>query len=363
MGYYDGIGGGSEASSWQVASETGTPAILVVDTRGMALSAAALVAGFDRLRMPSHLAGIVLNHCSASLHSLLAPMIEVETGLPVFGYVPRMEQAEFSSRHLGLNPEDEQSIKQRVALLAEELTHTIDIDALLRTAATAPPLSETWHWPQKIITKLPRIAVARDAAFHFCYPENIETLQALGADIVYFSPLQDETLPQGTQGIYLVGGYPELHAAALSSNIAMLHTLRESIHAGMPTLAECGGFMYLHTALESQGNHDYPQVGTFPGRAFATDRLQRFGYATLHAKAESGLVPQGYHWPVHEFHYWDSDNPGDACIATKPSSTRSWPCMVATDSLLAGFPHHYFPACLEIASRFVLCAGDWTNPS
>ena len=359
MGYYDGIAGGSDASSWHVATATETPVILVVDAKGMALSVAAQIAGYQHFRTPSHLAGVLLNHCSSSLYALLAPMIEAETGLTVFGYVPHMEQAQFSSRHLGLNIDENQNIAKRIAMLATEIARTIRLDDLLDVAASAPALTDTWNWPARITDIRPRIAVAHDEAFCFCYPENMDTLQALGAELTYFSPLHDTNLPPGTQGVYLVGGYPELRAAKLSENTPMLLALRKAFQAGIPTIAECGGFMYLHSALEAPDGTFYPQVGAIPGRAFATQKLQRFGYATLHTENESPLLPKGYSWPVHEFHYWDSDYPGHACLATKPASSRSWNCMVARDTLLAGFPHHYFPACPEVASRFVQHAAAW----
>ena len=198
-----------------------------------------------------------------------------------------------------------------------------------------------------------RIAVARDAAFCFYYADALRMLEKFGAQLVEFSPISDRALPEGISGLYLGGGYPELHASELSENDAMLASMRAAIEGGMPTVAECGGFMYLHESMEDADGAVWPMVGIVSGQVFRTPRLGRFGYVTLTAKHDGLLAEAGDTLQAHEFHYWDSTNPGDAFSAQKPQSTRGWECCISTDTLHAGYPHLYFPGNPKAAQRFV----------
>ena len=198
-----------------------------------------------------------------------------------------------------------------------------------------------------------RIAVARDDAFCFYYEDTLRLLKALGAELVEFSPLVDAGLPEGVSGLYLGGGYPELHARELAENASMRESVAAAVRAGVPTIAECGGFLYLHEWLEGDDGASHPQVGVLPGRAYRTDRLGRFGYVALTAQHDGLLAAAGEQLRAHEFHYWDVDDPGDAFLAEKPQSARSWRCCVSTPALHAGFPHLYLPAHPQAAQRFV----------
>ena len=197
------------------------------------------------------------------------------------------------------------------------------------------------------------IAVARDAAFSFYYHDTLALLERLGAQLVYFSPLAGEGIPAGACGLYLGGGYPELHAQELSARKELRDELREAVAVGMPTIAECGGFLYLHQTLEDAAGVRWPMVGALPGHAQRGERLGRFGYVTLVARHDSLLVRAGEEIPAHEFHYWQSDEPGDAFCAQKPASARGWDTGVATPTLYAGFPHLYLCGCPAVAERFV----------
>jgi cobyrinic acid a,c-diamide synthase len=184
--------------------------------------------------------------------------------------------------------------------------------------------------------------VARDKAFCFLYAENLQLLQQLGAELVYFSPLTDKHLPEGCQGLYLCGGYPELHGMQLSANESLRMELRAAIANGLPTIAECGGFLYLHETLQDGEGACWPMVGALPGKAWSTDKLQRFGYITLEAQGIHLAGKDPCQIRGHEFHYWESDCCGDGFIARKAGRKRSWPCANSSRTLYAGFPHLFF---------------------
>ena len=399
MGYYDGIAVSDEASAWDVARATETPAILVVDGRGRARSIAAEVMGFMHMREPSNIAGVVINRVSASLYPRLKELIEHECNVHVYGYLPKLDDCSLESRHLGLVMADEVTdLRRKLDILADTMEKTVEIDGLVELARKAAPImidartegaapsagrcsqsefrttanspvdcsrkaglfEQLSTAPQTARTAEPvRIAVAKDAAFCFYYADSLRLLEKLGAELVEFSPLSDERLPEGISGIYLGGGYPELHARELSENTSMRASIREAIEAGMPAVAECGGFLYLHESLEDDEGREWPLVGIVAARAFRTSKLGRFGYVTLTAKHDGLLAAEGESLRAHEFHYWDSEQPGDAYTAQKPQSTRGWECCICTPTLHAGFPHLYFPGAPEAARRFVAACAKW----
>ena len=194
--------------------------------------------------------------------------------------------------------------------------------------------------------------MARDKAFCFYYADGLELLETLGAELAEFSPLADESLPEGACGLYLGGGYPELFAGALAANAPMREAVRAAVAGGLPTVAECGGFLYLNRLLSDGEGRDWPMAGALPGRAANTGKLGRFGYVTLTAKKDGLLGPAGTRLPAHEFHYWDADDPGSDWTAVKPSG-RTWRCAYATDTLYAGYPHLSFAQNPDAARRFV----------
>jgi len=356
MGYYDGIAVSDEASAWDVARATETPAVLVIDGRGRARSIAAEVAGFARFRADSRVAGVVLNRVSAMLYPRLKSLIEDETGVRVYGFLPKLDDCSLESRHLGLVTASEVAdLRAKLDKLADVMEETVDIDGLLELASTAPDLGDrNWQGIEPVQTEPAlRIAVAHDDAFCFYYADALRLLQHLGAELVEFSPLHDDHLPEGISGLYLGGGYPELHAAELNANALMRSAIAHAIRAGMPTVAECGGFMYLHEALEDDEGNAFSQVGVVNGASFKTDKLGRFGYITLTASKNGLLADEGDRLQAHEFHYWDSENPGNAFTAAKPQANRTWKCGMSTPTMYAGYPHLYLPGSPKAARRFV----------
>lgn len=359
MGYYDGVGGGERASSWHLAQVTQTPTILVAEPKGSALTLAAVLQGLARFREPSHVRGVLLNGTTPAMAARLSRDIERETGLPVLGCLPRMPECAIPSRHLGLyTPGEIADLGARVDKLADALEKYADVDGLLAIARSAPYL-EVPEEPEETVASAGVLAVAWDEAFCFYYQENLELLERSGLKIVKFSPLTDQKLPDGTCGLYLGGGYPELYAKQLSENVSMRAALREAAAADLPILAECGGFLYLQQSLEDPNGTSWPMAGVLEGSGFQNGRLQRFGYVTLSPKENSAYLRTGETLAAHEFHRWDCTQNGESCLAQKPESEKSWNCMLCKGNFLAGFPHLYLPSCPQVARRFADACRRW----
>lgn len=356
MGYYDGIALTSEASAWAIARATDTPAVLVLDARGAAASLCAELEGFLRYRSESGIRGVLLNRVSPMLYPRLKTALEERCGVSVFGYLPPLPQCAVESRHLGLlTPGDVAQLREKVDSLGEMALKTVDLEGLLQLARSAQDLNAPRPALPGPVEGAPTVAVARDGAFCFYYRENLALLRELGGKIVTFSPLRDKTLPP-CDALWLGGGYPELYTAALTENRALREQIRAAVVAGLPTIAECGGFLYLQRELEGPNGERGQGCGVFPGRAYPTGKLSRFGYVTLTAQRDNLLCRAGEAIRGHEFHYWDVDEPGADFRAQKPRSERGWDCVHATPTLYAGFPHLYLYANPAAARRFLRAA-------
>ena len=357
MGFYDGLGGVSDrASAWHLADTLGLPVLLVVEPKGQSLTLAAELNGLKNFRTPSHIAGILLNNCTARMYALLAPMLEKETGLPVLGFLPKLPEAVIGSRHLGLYTAAEvENLQQKLALLADAAEEHIDWPRLLALCEKEPPaLPEKAPQPPARV----RIAVAQDEAFCFTYAETLEAFRDAGAEVVFFSPLRDTALPENIGGLYLPGGYPELHARELSENTSLLREIKRKIESGLPTAAECGGFLYLGQSLTDAEGQSWPMAGVLPGEAKDAGRLVRFGYAALSADSDSMLFRAGESFPIHEFHHWDSTANGTALAAKKPVGGAAWRCGFVNEHFYAGFPHLYW-AGTPLPQRFAAAAENY----
>ena len=350
MGFYDGLGGVSDrASAWHLADTLGLPVLLVAEPKGQSLTLAAELNGLVNFRTPSHIAGILLNNCTARMHALLAPMLEEETGLPVLGFLPKLPEAVIGSRHLGLYTAAEvENLQQKLALLADAVEEHIDWPRLLALCEKEPPVLPVQ--PETPPARV-RIAVAQDEAFCFTYAETLEAFRDAGAEVVFFSPLRDTALPENIGGLYLPGGYPELYARPLSENKTMRDAIRDAVNGGLPTVAECGGFLYLGQTLEDASGTAWPMAGVLPGKGVKVGRLVRFGYADMTAKADSLLFHAGEHLYIHEFHHWDSTDNGSGFSVWKSEKVQ-WECGFTSMSLYAGFPHLYW-AGTPLPRRFV----------
>ena len=357
MGFYDGLGGVSDrASAWHLADTLDLPVLLVVEPKGQSLTLAAELKGLVNFRTSSHIAGILLNNCTARMHALLAPMLEKETGLPVLGFLPKLPEAVIGSRHLGLYTAAEvENLQQKLALLADAAEEHIDWPRLLALCEKEPPaLPARAETPPARV----RIAVAQDEAFCFIYAETLEAFRDAGAEVVFFSPLRDTALPENIGGLYLPGGYPELHARELSENTSLLREIKRKIESGLPTAAECGGFLYLGQSLTDAEGQSWPMAGVLPGEAKDAGRLVRFGYAALSADSDSMLFRAGESFPIHEFHHWDSTVNGTALAAKKPVGGAAWRCGFVNEHFYAGFPHLYWEG-TPLPQRFAAAAENY----
>ena len=357
MGFYDGVAGTTTtASAYDLAKVTDTPVILIVNSRGMSVSLAAYVKGFLEYKKDSHIKGVIFNQMSPMLYPRMKKLLEEELGVAVLGYVPKVEDCVIESRHLGLVlPDEIPELKDRLHKLAGVLEETLDIDRILELAGEAPDLLDAK--PESVtdfrLSEPVRIGVAEDEAFCFFYADNFRLLGEMGAEIVPFSPMEDKQLPDDLDGLLLYGGYPELNGKKLEQNTTMKDMIREKLKAGMPCMAECGGFMYLHEEIEGMDGNFYQMAGVIPGKAYRTPKLSRFGYVTLTQKKPALGMEDFGEIPAHEFHYFDSENCGGDFHAAKPESKRGWDCIHGTDTMLAGFPHLYYYGNPEVPKAFL----------
>lgn len=353
MGYFDGASmTTTQASTFDVARTLQADTVLIVDAKGMGRSLLALLKGFLEFDQPSQIKGVIFNRISAMTYEKLKPMVEEELHIRVYGFLPQMDAAAIESRHLGLQlPGELADFRERLERLSDQIVESVDVDGLLSLAQAAPELPDI-EYDFAALSQLPQtdrhttIAVARDEAFCFLYEDNLNVLRAFGR-LVFFSPLHDEKLPAEADALLLPGGYPENYAKQLSENVSMRESILRFAQAGGKVLAECGGFLYLMKTLTLADDSMYPMVGLIDADGFWTGRLGRFGYIELEGDDAKPLI-RG-----HEFHYFDTTDNGRAFIARKPYQDRAWECMHRSATLLAGFPHLYYPSNPDVIGQFL----------
>ncbi|GHU60115.1 cobyrinate a,c-diamide synthase [Clostridia bacterium] len=356
MGMYDGIGEDGRSSSNHLSLETNTPAVLVVNCSGVSTSAAAVVQGFLNFEK-NNIKGILLNKISPAYYPMAKAYIERKTGVKVYGFMPREPRANLESRHLGLVTAAEvESLAEKIEILEGLASQYVDLPGLLELAESADPMlyDDIEVKPLENV----KIAVAMDTAFCFYYEDNLLLLQKLGATLCPFSPLKDRYLPIGVHGLYLGGGYPELYLEELSANSELLERIKYSVQAGMPTFAECGGFMYLQEYVESLEGKRYDMAGVLKGGTRMTGGLIDFGYVTLTAKEDNVFCLSGGSINAHEFHYSKSEFPGNTFVAARPSGTERQ-CIHSDKSLFAGYPHVHLWGNIDFAKTFVEKCVSW----
>ena len=370
MGFYDGSSSNDEKhSAYEISRALKCPVILTVDAAKAGRSILAEIAGFLHWKSDSAIAGVILNNIAASRAMELKAAIESELGIKMLGFLEKDARFSLESRHLGLAvPESVGDLNEKIDLLAKTAQKNFDLDEILKIARSAEEISvlDEPFFPDFLQNfaknnaqkKRVKIAVAKDEAFCFYYRENLDLFSSLGAEIAEFSPLKDKKIPDGTDALYLGGGYPELFPSELFENDSMCLSVRNSVRGGLPTLAECGGFLYLQA------------LGALSGTFQNTKKLCRFGYVELEAEKDTLLCSAGEKIKAHEFHYFDTTANGDSCSAKKPSG-KKWQCVVSspfdetpslppfsqTLNVWAGFPHLYFPSNPDFARNFV-CAAE-----
>ena len=365
MGLYDGLGGiREEASSYALAKATNTPIILTVNARGMGRSLLALLSGFLQYDTAHLIKGVILNQTPSSFASVLSKEIEETFHIPVVASFPVRDDVRIESRHLGLvMPYELEDIQSRLKIASQVLCENANIEQILEIAKSAPQLEYDVKRDikQKLTEKTIRIGVARDEAFCFYYEDNLDLLKSLGAKLIFFSPLHDDTLPKDLDGILFGGGYPELYLKELEENESMRNSVKSAIENKMPSLAECGGFMYLHDTIFDSEKKPYKMAGVIHACCMKKERLVRFGYLTLNSKTDS-FLKKGETIRGHEFHYYDSEDNGECAIAKKPVGTRSWECVHAGSDHWWGFAHLSYYSNPKFAENFAeACRSYKTN--
>ncbi|MBO4809100.1 MAG: cobyrinate a,c-diamide synthase [Lachnospiraceae bacterium] len=352
MGLYDGLNVENlEGSSYEIASITGTPIVLIVDASSAGRTVISTIKGILLDDRHGLIKGIILNKISENFYKTLAPVMISELAESSFdarllGFVPKAKDINLESRHLGLKlPGEIGDLREQISKAADLLEANVDIDGLLEIMMGARKLcasGSSKNDGSRVMSTNLTLAVAYDDAFCFYYKENLEMFERRGVKIAYFSPLHDKELPADADGILLGGGYPELHLDELQSNKSMLASIRTAIASGIPSLAECGGFMYLF------------DVGAIDGSCSDTGKLVRFGYMELESCAETeGYYAKAAGLKGHEFHYFDSTNNGEACVAKKPNKDTKWNCMIANNNGFWGFPHFYYGSKPEFVDAFI----------
>jgi cobyrinic acid a,c-diamide synthase len=354
MGLYDGVDGRRpEGSSAHLARLLDLPVVLVVDARAAARSAAALVHGFATFDTSLRFAGVIWNRVGSPSHERILDEALAHANLPPsFGAIPRDEAVTLPERHLGLTtPDDAESPQELPESLAHLADNHLDLDTLLRNTRSSvsarSPQTETRR-------KGLRIGVPQDAAYCFYYERNLQVLEAGGAQVVKFRPLEGDGIPPGLTGLYLGGGYPEVHAERLSQNTAFLDGVRELHECGIPIYAECGGFMTLCREVEDLAGRRHRMAGVFPTIARMNVRSFRLGYREVRVEGVSrmrGVVARG-----HEFHYSHID-PMPESISRVYQTTSARGETLAPEGFflgntLAGYIHLHFGSSPDFPLRF-----------
>jgi cobyrinic acid a,c-diamide synthase len=311
-GLYDGMDVRGSVSTAEVAKILCSPVILVVNCTKVTRTVAALVLGCQKFDPNVSIRGVILNQLATHRHeTIIRKSIEHYCNLPVVGAIPRLSNITFPGRHLGLVPPQEHPKAQEAIEKAAETTEKfLDVDKLWQIAHQAPPLNPPIPpllkggegiFLDKIIKDPVTIGIIRDSAFQFYYPENIEALKRAGAEIVEFSALTGD-LPLSIHALYIGGGFPETHAAALSANESLRQSIRKAVEDGLPIYAECGGLMYLGEKLVWEGK-DYPMVGVLPIIIGVSKKPQGHGYSIVEVDAFNPFFRPGQILRGHEFHY------------------------------------------------------------
>ena len=357
MGLFDGGSATTEeGSSAQIAKWLNAPVLLVADASAMARSAAALVHGFESFDPDLCVAGVVFNRVGGAGHAeLLREAVSAYCRSTPAGFLPDNQKIALPSRHLGLTMADESLDEQCLREMADWIEGNVDLEQLLATCRDHATPIEVPAWREPATARRVRIGIAHDSAFCFYYQDNLDLLVQCGAELVPFSPVRHRVLPARLGGLYLGGGYPELHARELAENRTMLEAIRDFIESGGPVYAECGGFMYLTEAVVDQKGEEHRVVGVFPARAHMQPRLAALGYVRPRPTADALWASGCENLRGHEFRYSTIDSmPQDITRIYAGPATG-----YRMHSTLASYIHLHFLACPEFARNFVEHCASW----
>jgi len=362
MGLYDGLGTDKDAySTASVAKQLDVPVVLVLNARATSTSAAAMVQGFQNFDPAVALKGVIINNVMSENHYQLVKgaIARYVPAVKVLGYLPHDASISLPSRQLGLVPDDElPQVDEKIARLGELIDQHVDLDAL---EALATEVKDPTPQPYRLPQVPCRVGIAQDEAFNFYYHDNLALLEQCGMTLVPFSPLTDQALP-AVDALYLGGGYPEEFAQQLSANTAMRQAIQAFSQANRPIYAECGGLMYLGSALKTAAA-TYPMVGIFPGVSEMTPRLKRFGYCQATAVQETLLAAKGQRLVGHEFHHSTFAPTADLKPVFTMQKVRDgqvvdeWAGGYQVRNTYAGYLHAHFYQSQAVIDRFVTHLG------
>ena len=357
MGLYDGRSSiNEEGSTAELANLLGAPVLLVIDSRKGARSLAAMVAGYRAFDSSLRLGGVILNGIGSDTHlRLCQESIEHYTGIPVLGYMPRHDNLSLPERHLGLIPTvEEPADKEFLKLLVAQCEATLNIPQILRLSEQAmTPKSEPLLFPPVRKLAVAKIAVAKDKAFSFYYQDSLDLLEAWGAELVPFSPLQDTDLPRDISGLYIGGGFPELYAEGLADNKSIRQAIKAAAQRGMPVYAECGGLMYLGRSIGDLEGNEYTMVGAIPVSSRIDSPRLSLGYRTVRALGDGPILRRGEIVRGHEFHWSVPKSSTDSANAYHILEKEERREGFQKKKLLASYIHLHLASLPHMASSFI----------
>ena len=382
MGLYDGANvDGTYGSSYEVAAVVQAPIVLVIDASGVGRTIISLIKGMILDDINYLIKGIILNKINEGFYEKLKPVLEEELSkvrddIKLLGFFPKDPTLSIDSRHLGLKlPNEINDIKEKLSDAAAALEKHADIPSLIsimegadRVKIGDADIEELRQFSNDVAdeknTQELTLAVASDEAFCFYYKDNLELFEKSGVKLKFFSPLADEKLPEDCDGILLGGGYPENYLEYLSQNKSMMASIKNALDKGIPSLAECGGFMYLHKQITDMNGNSYEMVGSIDGNCHYVGHLVRFGYMEIEAINQSSkdvcdsrnrdeMLESLVGMRGHEFHYFDSSMNGDLFVAGKPNKEKKWNCMIMQNNGIWGFPHFYYKSNPEFIKLFI----------
>lgn len=361
MGFYDGKSPlSNEGSSAHISEITKSPVILIVNAASMARSVAAIVKGFQMLDESANIVGVIANQLGSKSHfDIVKTAIEKECGIPVIGYLLKGAVPLMPSRHLGLVPAIERGdLDSYFVSLATAIEETVNIDLLLEMTKAQPMDVSQSIFDVQPETQEAHIAVAKDAAFNFYYEENLELLRAYGATLHFFSPLQNEEVPIEAQGLYLGGGFPEEFAEQLAKNEETKQSIRAAIERGLPTLAECGGFMYLTKEIVNRQGKAFPMLGVIPGRVIMQDKLAALGYREITGVEGNFLISEEEQAKGHEFHYSTYEGEHTLPAYFSKGRFRAQQEGYLHKNLVSGYTHFHFASNPQLVKNWLAtCLG------
>ncbi len=368
MGLYDGKNPlANTGSTAEIAQLLDSPVILIVNAQSMARSAAAVVLGYQKLDERVRIAAVIVNKCGSQGHyKIVKSAIEQECKIPVIGWLGRDEQLEIPERHLGLIPAIERGeLTPFLDHAADLVEKGIDLEAIVSLAEEVSELC----WPEKRLFTIgspypsdgPTIAIARDAAFNFYYPENLELLEQKGAKLICFSPLAGEQVPIAADGLYIGGGFPEEFAADLAAHVHIKADLKARIGGGLPVFAECGGYMYLTRSITDRAGYKHEMAGVIPADVKMQNKLAALGYREAKALSDCILMEQEEVIRGHEFHYstLTTDQENYPYVYETKGLRGAGQEGYYTENLMAGYTHVHFASNPKVVDRFISYCGEY----